>query len=135
MTTLSAHPDPVLSALLEEAVGYLNFSSGASDPKFLRAISAIFAVIESNCDEKSQPAVILCDSLDRRMDELTANASAFGNISQARSVVRLLRDHFLPAYRAFHRDLLWHQSDRELWRPLFLGRAFEAILSQGGPVD
>ena len=39
----------------------------------------------------------------------------------------------LPAYRAFHRDLLWHQSDRELWRPLFLGRAFEAILSQGGP--
>jgi hypothetical protein len=39
----------------------------------------------------------------------------------------------LPAYRAFHRDLLWHQSDRELWRPLFVGRACEAILSQGGP--
>ena len=54
-------------------------------------------------------------------------------MSQARAVVRLLRDHLLPAYRKFHRDLLWHQSDRELWRPLFLGRAFEAILAQGGP--
>ena len=41
----------------------------------------------------------------------------------------------LPAYRQFHRDLLWHQSDAELWRPLFLGRAFEAILAQGGPWD
>ena len=64
---------------------------------------------------------------------LTASSSAFGDVSQARSVVRLLRDHLMPAYRAFHRDLLWHQPDRELWRPLFLGRAFEAILSQGGP--
>jgi hypothetical protein len=39
----------------------------------------------------------------------------------------------LPAYRTFHRDLLWHQSDRQLCRPLFVGRAFEAILAQGGP--
>ena len=48
------------------------------------------------------------------MDELSAAASAFGDVSQARAVVRLLRDHLLPAYRAFHRDLLWHQPDREL---------------------
>src|SRR4051794_5438397 len=133
MTTLSAHPEAVLSALLEEAVGYLNFSSGATDPKFLRALNAIFAVIERDCREKTQPAMILCERLERRIDELTASTSAFGDVSQARSVVRLLCDHLLPAYRTFHRDLLWHQPDCELWRPLFLGRAFEAILSQGGP--
>jgi len=39
----------------------------------------------------------------------------------------------LPAYRKFHRDLLWHQPDEQLWRPLFLGRVFESLLSQGGP--
>jgi len=133
MTTSTAKPDASLSALLEEAVGYLNFSSGASDPKFLRAICAIFAAIESACDEKQQPACVLCCRLEQRMNELSASSSAFGDVSQARAVVSLLRDHFLPAYRAFHRDLLWHQSDRELWRPLFLGRVFEALLSQGGP--
>src|SRR6478736_2511014 len=133
MTTPTAHPDAGLSALLEVAVGYLNFSSGASDPKFLRAISTLFAAVEGNCDGRQQPATVLCDWLDRRMDELSASASAFGDVSQARSVVRLLRDHLMPAYRAFHRDLLWHQSDRELWQPLLLGRSFEAILSQSGP--
>ena len=133
MTTRSANPDANMSALLEEAVGYLNFSSGASDPKFLRAVSAIFAKIECGCDQDRQPALVLCDWLEQRMNELSASASAFGDITQASSVVRLLRDHLLPEYKAFHRDLLWHQSDRELWRPLLLGRSFEAILSQGAP--
>ena len=109
MTTPTAHPDACLSALLEEAVGYLNFSSGASDPKFLSAISTLFAAAECNCDEGQQPAAILCDWLQRRMNELAASASAFGEVSQARAVIGLLRDHLLPAYRAFHRDLLWHQ--------------------------
>ena len=71
--------------------------------------------------------------LDRRIDQLSATNAAFGNVDQARAVNRLLHDHLLPAYRSFHRDLLWHQSDRHLWRPLFLGRAFEALLLQGGP--
>src|SRR5215475_139047 len=120
MTTPTAHPDVALSALLEEAVGYLNFSSGASDPKFLRATCALFDAVERNCDSE-QPGFVLCEWLQRRMDELTASASAFGDVSQAQAAVRVLRDHLLPAYRAFHRDLLWHQPDRDLWRPLFLG--------------
>src|SRR3954469_14707552 len=133
MTTPTAHPDAGLSALLEVVVGYLNFSSGLSDPKFLRAMNSLFAAVECNCDGKQQPALVLSDRLQRRMDELVASASALGDVSQARSVVRLLRDHLMPAYRAFHRDLLWHQSDRELWRPLLVWRSFGAISSPGGP--
>src|SRR3954447_20152077 len=133
MTTPTAQPDAGLSALLEEVVGYLNFSSGASDPKFLRAICTLFAAVERNCAGTREPASVLFDWLERRINELNANCPAFGDISQSRSVIRLLRDHLMPSYRAFHRDLLWHQSDRELWRPLLLGRSFEAILSQGGP--
>ncbi|HEX5471637.1 MAG TPA: hypothetical protein VFW73_07105 [Lacipirellulaceae bacterium] len=133
MISPTANPDAVLSALLEETVGYLNFSSGSADSKFLRAINALFAAIEHEGDETQQPAIILFQWLERRMDDLSRTSTAFGDVTQARSVVELLRHHFLPAYRAFHRDLLWHQSDRDLWRPLFLGRAFEAILSQSGP--
>src|SRR5207244_4117199 len=110
MSTFSANADAAMSALLEEAVGYLNFSSGATDPKFLRAINTLFGEVECRCDDKQQPAVILCDWLEQRMNELSAGAAAFGDVTQARSVVHLLKEHLLPAYRAFHRDLLWHQS-------------------------
>jgi hypothetical protein len=39
----------------------------------------------------------------------------------------------MKSYRNFHRDLLWHQADRQLWRPFFVARAFEALVAQGGP--
>lgn len=133
MITPLAKPDDKDLALLEEAVGYLNFSSGAPDPKFLRTISTLFASIEPRCEAGQQPLNVLCDWLENRMCELSKSSPAFNDVAQARAVVRLLRNELLPAYRAFHRDLLWHQSDRELWRPLFIGRACEAILSQGPP--
>jgi hypothetical protein len=133
MSTPSCIPDTKELAPLEEAVGYLNFSSGISDAKFLRNFNAIFRGIEARCDRQCQATAILCAWLEQRMTDLSGSSPAFGDVSQARSVVGLLRDHLLPAYRAFHRDLLWHQPDGELWRPLFLGRAFEAILAQGPP--
>jgi hypothetical protein len=133
MSTSPPKSAAVEPGLLEDAVGYLNFSSGASDPKFLRNLNALFRSIESRCENNCQPAAVLCEWLEKRTSELSAAPGPFGDVSQARAVVRLLRDHLLPAYRAFHRDLLWHQQDRDLWRPLFLARAFEALLAQGGP--
>jgi hypothetical protein len=50
-------------------------------------------------------------------------------------VSRLLEKRLLPAYREFHRDLLYHQCEAFLWSPFFIGRAFEALLVQGGPWD
>jgi hypothetical protein len=133
MSTPPTKPAVAERDLLEEAVGYLNFSSGASDAKFLRTLNSLFATIEDSCAADQQPAIVLCDRLDERVNRLAGNCSTFGDVSQARGVVRLLRNELLPAYRTFHRDLLWHQPDRQLWRPLFIGRALEAILSQGGP--
>lgn len=133
MSTLPQQPDATSVALLEEVVGYLNFSNGASDPKFLRNMNALFRAIETRPAKDGQSVAVLCGWLEEQMNQMSANGSAFGDLGQARAVVGLLRDHLLSAYRAFHRDLLWHQPDRDLWRPLFLGRACEAILSQGGP--
>jgi hypothetical protein len=135
MSTPSLKPADADLLALQEAIGYLNFSSGASDPKFLRAVNTLFRSLEKRCPEGAnyRPVDLLCGWLECRMGQLSASEAAFGDVSQARAVVRILRDHLLPAYRAFHRDLLWHQTDCELWRPLFIGRAFEAILAQGGP--
>ncbi|HEX4414667.1 MAG TPA: hypothetical protein VH107_13625 [Lacipirellulaceae bacterium] len=133
MITPTPKPTEKELALLEEAVGYLNFSSGASDPKFLRTLDALFESIDARGDRTQPPLSILCDWLGCRMDFLTANSTTYRDVTQARAVITILREHLAPAYRAFHRDLIWHQSDADLWRPLFVGRAIEAILSQGPP--
>ena len=133
MITPNLIPDAADVALLDEAVGYLNFSSGATDPKFLRGLNVLFEHIEQRLTAEQQPVAVWCGWIEQRMAALSASAAAFGDVRQAHAVVTLLRDHLLPAYRAFHRDLLWHQSDRELWRPLFIGRCCEVILSQGPP--
>lgn len=133
MSNVAREPDMREKHLLQEMIGYLNFSSGSSDISFLKNLDALAESIE-RCGA-TELVEVLCDWLFRRMDELAGQGGTFADVSQARAVVALLQKNLLPAYRQFHRDLLWHQSDRDLWRPLFLGRAFEAILSQGGPWD
>ncbi|TWU30038.1 hypothetical protein Pla144_08240 [Bythopirellula polymerisocia] len=113
-------------------VGYLNFSSGTSDPKFLKNLNAYFrsqACESGSCD----PLEKLNNDLKQTMGRLRASGGAFADTAQAEAVVTILSDHFLPAYRQFHQDLLFHQEPSELCQPFFLGRAYEAILSQGTP--
>ena len=71
MITPLAKPGEKELALLEEAVGYLNFSSGASDPKFLRTINALFAAIEQSCECASSSRSRFCAiGSNQRMSEL-----------------------------------------------------------------
>ena len=133
MSTVVFQPDARDQGLLQEIIGYLNFSSGASDAAFLRNLNTLYCGIESRNGSSGDSVAVLCDWLLQRIDQLQKESSTFGDVGQARGVVELLRGHLLPTYRKFHRDLLWHQSDRELWRPLFLGRAIEALITQGGP--
>jgi hypothetical protein len=135
MSNVAPEPDTHEQHLLQEMVGYLNFSSGASDASFLANLNTLVAGIEQRQPAQSDVVAALCDWLRLRMDALATEGGTFADVSQARAVVSLLEKNLLPAYRQFHRDLLWHQTDRSLWRPLFLGRAFEALLSQGGPWD
>lgn len=116
---------------MKEVLGYLNFSSGAPDVGFLRGLNEAFAVCEAAGAEAASR--VLYRRLSEALEGLRQQGGAFVEDNQAREVLRLLFDEFLPAYRAFHRDLLFHQSDAELWRPFFLGRAAEVILSQGPP--
>lgn len=125
---------------LERVVlGYLNFSSGASDGAFLKAISGLYAIEEGDpTTEHPAGAGASVDrvlaGLEHRLEQLRSEGAAFADAEQALGVLRLV-GQFREAYGRFHADLLWGRDDQELWRPFFLGRVFEALLTEGAPWD
>ncbi len=120
---------------LDQALGYLNFSAGAEDVQFLGNLNRLVDLIRFAPGAVAEVAVAdepeyrrLLAYLQQRLDELDGKSPAFQDTHQARRVLELLEEHVLPEYLTFHRDLLFHQSDRTIFRPFFLGRVFEAIL-------
>ncbi len=129
---------------LRQVVGYLNFSSGSTDPQFLRSMDHLFRLVREHarCPGKkgkcsSRQAKERQDSaswqLVRQLVEyalarLPSTCESFNNLEQAQAVWSFVFDHLLPGYRRFHRDLLFHQSDEQLFQPFFLARACKRVL-------
>lgn len=118
----------------DEALGYLNFSSGADDPQFLANLNEIYRVAESSGHTRDVLSWVE-QHLAHRLKDLAGTSPAFDNVDQARAVLELTFRHVIPAYREYHRDLLFHQTDAELWRPFLLGRAIQILLQLGSPWD
>jgi hypothetical protein len=135
MNSLPPELDPLLETRLTELVGYLNFSAGNSDARFLENLNEVFRHAASLHEPGAPTQQALLGWIDAMADRLHASGGAFENIDQYRGVMRALRERFLADYRQFHRDLLWHRGDHELWRPFMLGRVFETLLQQGPPWD
>ena len=112
-------------------VGYLNFSNGTPDVRFQRQWNEFYLLCRATDDKRPWREV------RARLEELVAQAQAsggpFADVSQAASVVSLCFDHVVPAYRAFHSDLLGHLEETWFYHPFFLVRVIEAILQQGPP--
>ena len=122
--------------VLQEILGYLNFSSGAADSRFQRNVNALFGLIESDPNARCHGWKRLGELLAARLQTLRElGQAAFQEAEQAEAVLTLVFGHVLPAYQRRHRDLLYHQSAAELFRPFFVARACEAVLAQGGPWD
>jgi hypothetical protein len=117
---------------VEKVLGYLNFSSGAPDPQFLANLNLLFELTAGH-----KPQAPTWRAVGQFLqDELAARGGTsptFRDIEQARSVLGLVFDQALGAYREFHRDLLFHQTDESLFRPFFVARMCEAVLRQGPP--
>ena len=124
------------ASLAQDILGYLNFSSGAPDPRFLENLNELFGRIEAARPSEGAglagPGQSCCEPNCRRS---AARTDAFRQVEQAEAVLGLVFDAVLPAYREFHRDLLFHQTDETLFQPFFIGRVCEAVLQQGGPWD
>lgn len=127
-------PDQKCAAWLDEIVGYLNFSSGATDTKFLTKINQLYDVIEQD-GSRERSLATLCQWIRESLKQLHEAGGAFADATQAGAVIELLEKKLLPAYREFHSDLLFHQRPEDLFRPFFVARAFEALLAQGSPWD
>lgn len=128
---------------VQEIVGYLNFSSGTPDVRFLQNLNGLFARLEAQKTPRAgrrkkgpagKPAwQRVAEVISEGIKSLRETSEAFRQLDQAEMVARLVFDELLPAYRRFHRDLLFHQTDEALLRPFFIGRACEAVLAQGPP--
>ncbi len=118
--------------MLHEMVGYLNLSSGAPDSQFQRNLNHLYAELEAAPSDSAAWQGV-GKWLRGAIAQLQGTSAAFAHTEQAQRVVETVWDHLLPAYRRFHRDLLQHLSDEELFRPFWLARAVEAVLQQGPP--
>jgi hypothetical protein len=119
--------------LVEQLLGYLNFSSGASDGQFLANLNTLFGQVAEDPPGKRPAWKRLGDRLRESLASLSQSSAAFRDAQQASEVLRLVFDEAMPTYRRHHADLLFHQTDEALFRPLFVGRMCEAVLSQGSP--
>ncbi|WP_437202356.1 hypothetical protein [Planctomicrobium sp. SH664] len=119
------------SGNVREALGYLNFSSGNSDPLFLRNLNAIWSVLPDQPHRHELLRQLLQETLTR----LSTDQPAFADASQARAVIDLGLNDLFKAYRSFHADLLFHLTDQDFEQPFFLAALLEAVLLQGAPWD
>jgi hypothetical protein len=127
---------PDAQGWVREALGYLNFSSGAAAPSFLRAVNGLFGQLAAVQADSAEPVwQRLRGVLQSGLRGLQDQGEAFRDVQQAEAVLRLVFEIVLPGYRQQHRDLLFHQSDETLFQPFFLGRVCEAVLAEGGPWD
>ncbi|MGA2616634.1 MAG: hypothetical protein ABSF26_03430 [Thermoguttaceae bacterium] len=124
-----------IGKIAQDVLGYLNFSSGAADPRFLRNVNHLFGAVEGESGAKQPAWKGFGQVLRRTLDDLRGRSEAFRQSDQAEAVLRLVFDAVLPAYRQFHAELLQHQTEEGLFQPFFLGRVFEVVLQRGGPWD
>ena len=113
---------------IKEVLGYLSFSAGTRDPMFLRALNEVYGGLTEK--QPQQTWRTLYHVLARELATLCEESDAFRSSDQATKTLTLVFDKLLPAYRDFHADALFHQSDDFLFSPFFLGRCFEILLSQ-----
>ncbi|MCE5303022.1 MAG: hypothetical protein LLF97_07935 [Planctomycetaceae bacterium] len=129
--------DPTLlgdvSSLIQDILGYLNFSSGTSDPQFLKNLAELFGRVEAVGDAARPVWRTVGRTLVDMLQSVRGGSDIFRKVDQAEAVLTLVFEAALPAYREFHRDLLFHQTEESLFQPFFVGRMCEAVLQQGPP--
>ncbi|MDA7878395.1 hypothetical protein N9B39_02465, partial [bacterium] len=125
-------PPETLSETLHRLAGYMNFSSGVSDPSIMAAWNTVFDIASAGDPLTGPPAwLVVKDWIGETLHDLQANEAAFHDCKQASRLASLLWSELLPAYLDFHRDLLFHQVPELLFNGFFMARAADALLSVG----
>ncbi len=134
MEELSGDKSNGLNDDLRQVLGYLNFSSGKMDLKTLAALNRIYHQAVPASPFEGMPAWLQIQGwLQEELARLAESNAGFTDCQQSIALLELVWLNFLPAYLDFHRDLLFHQEPEALFNGFFLGKAMEAVLTQGGP--
>lgn len=124
---------------LVHVLGYLNFSSGKSDPRSLAALNRLYGWAVAGSPQKYSPYaglppwLTIQQWLQDRLGKLRDEKEIFRESDQANQVLQIVWLYLLPDYLDYHSDLLFHQEPEGLFNGLFLGRAIECVLQQGPP--
>ncbi|MCF0233765.1 MAG: hypothetical protein HUK22_02150, partial [Thermoguttaceae bacterium] len=100
-----------------DILGYLNFSSGSRDVRFISAWNSLYK-IGADCENFH---LVALDALRGELAELEKTQDVFRDSRQARIILDCVAK-VLPAYRAYHVDALFHQSDSYLFNSFFMAR-------------
>ncbi|MEZ6139783.1 MAG: hypothetical protein R3B84_04345 [Zavarzinella sp.] len=131
---LDLHAELNATVAPEKILGYMNFSSGGEDPKFLSALNLAFGRLWELKIPK--PWLIVQTWLTDSLQDLTAAGStAFQDPAQVVRVLEIVFGDFLTEYRKHHRDLLAFQPDDTMLNAFFIGRIIEAVLGSIGSSD
>ena len=114
------------TSIAREILGYLNFSSGASDPHLYVLWNGLYFELEQEESEELWKRAL--EFLKSELVSLSRESDAFRDSRQAESVLALITDGVLPAYIEFHRDTLFHQSRDFLFNPFFMAHLCELVL-------
>lgn len=127
-------PSPAGRDALHSLLGYLTFSSGPAAPAILKAWNRVHdEAAGGGVLSGPPPFLVIRHWLEETAEKLqSAESSAFGDVSRARTVIGVLWSKLLPAYLDFHRDLLFHLEPEVLFNGFFLARCAEAVLAQLG---
>lgn len=125
-----ANVPPAEPSWAVDLVGYLNFSDGRYDPQFYRAVDAAFHRQSTDAGSIMPVWQRFADWLKTEAARLQATNPTFVDCSQAEAAIDLTFGHVMPAYKEFHRDLLFHQTDDELFQPYFVARVCQTVLQE-----
>ncbi len=127
-------PSPAGRDALHSLLGYLTFSSGPAAPAILKAWNRVHdEAAGGDILSGPPPFLIVRHWLEETTEKLqSGESSAFGDVSRARTVIRILWSKLLPAYLDFHRDLLFHLEPEVIFNGFFLARCAEAVLAHVG---
>lgn len=73
--------------------------------------------------------------LKEGLEQLAQESGTFKNSVQAMGVLCFTFDHLLPAYKEFHKDLLYHKTEEDLFTSFFIARVFQYVIEAEAPWD
>lgn len=118
---------------LDQVLGYLNFSSGSPDLKFLNNLNRLWP---NSTEPNNLPTwQAVGNRLRVRLETLSGRSGAFQDAGQAADVLGLVLDVVVPRYLHYHQDLLFHQVPDVVVNSFLFGRICEVVLRQGAPWD